>query len=210
MPYHSFSVTKTARYFTAGPAIAEAKGALIALHGYGQLPEFFMRRLQPLADAGWAIVAPEGLHRYYLEGAHGRVCASWMTKEAREDDIVDYVRYLDALSAELGLTERRPVLLGFSQGVATASRWVAMGETAFSRLILWSGVFPPDYPWESGTEPMKAMRVDVALGTEDAFFDDSLLKTTASVLDANAVPFTAHSFQGGHAIDTELLQRLLD
>ena len=34
MPYHSFSVTKTARYFTAGPAIAEAKGALIALHGY--------------------------------------------------------------------------------------------------------------------------------------------------------------------------------
>ena len=65
MPYHSFSVTKTARYFTAGPAIAEAKSALIALHGYGQLPEFFMRRLQPLADAGWAIVAPEGLHRYY-------------------------------------------------------------------------------------------------------------------------------------------------
>jgi hypothetical protein len=54
------------------------------------------------------------------------------------------------------------------------------------------------------------MRIDVALGTEDAFFDDSLLKTTASVLVANAVPFTAHSFQGGHAIDTELLQRLLD
>lgn len=45
MPYHSFSVTKTTRYFTAGPAIAEAKGVLIALHGYGQLPEFFMRRL---------------------------------------------------------------------------------------------------------------------------------------------------------------------
>ena len=166
--------------------------------------------MQPLADAGWAILAPEGLHRFYLEGAYGRVGASWMTKEARKDDILDYVRYLDGLSAELGLTEQRPVLLGFSQGVATASRWVAMGQTAFSRLILWSGVFPPDYPWESGTEHMKAMRVDVALGTEDAFFDDSLLKTTASVLDANAVPFTAHSFQGGHAIDTELLQRLLD
>ena len=57
---------------------------------------------------------------------------------------------------------------------------------------------------------MKALRVDVGLGPEDAFFDDSLLKTTASVLVANAVPFTAHSFQGGHAIDTELLQRLLD
>ena len=133
-----------------------------------------------------------------------------MTKEAREDDIADYVHYLDALATKLGLTERRPVLLGFSQGVATASRWVAMGQTTFSRLILWSGVFPPDYPWASGTEPMKAMRVDVALGTEDAFFDESVLKTTASVLDAKAVPYTTHSFEGGHAIDTDLLQRLLD
>ena len=88
--------------------------------------------------------------------------------------------------------------------------WVAMGNTAFSRLILWSGVFPPDYPWESGTEQMKSMRIDVALGTEDDFFDDSLLKTTASVLEEKAVSFTTHSFQGGHAIDTDLLQRLLD
>ena len=210
MPYHSLSITKTARYFTSGPAISEAKGVLIVLHGYGQLPEFFLRRFQPLADAGWAIVAPEGLHRFYLEGAFGRVGASWMTKEAREDDIADYVRYLDALSVKLDLTERRLVLLGFSQGVATASRWVAMGNTAFSRLILWSGVFPPDYPWESGTEQMKSMRIDVALGTEDDFFDDSLLKTTASVLEAKAVSFTTHSFQGGHAIDTDLLQLLLD
>jgi predicted esterase len=54
------------------------------------------------------------------------------------------------------------------------------------------------------------MPVDVALGTEDAFFDDSLLKTTASVLDANDVPYSTHTFEGGHAIDTELLQRLLD
>ena len=138
MPYHSFSVTKTARYFTAGPAM-EAKRA--------DCPAW----IRPIAGVLHAALATGGYRmghcrtggtaRYYLEGAHGRVGASWMTKEAREDDIVDYVRYLDALSAELRLTERRPVLLGFSQGVATASRWVAMGQTAFSRLILWSGVF---------------------------------------------------------------------
>ena len=144
----------------------------------------------------------------YLE-ERGRVGASWMTKEARKDDILDYVRYLDGLSAELGLTEQRPVLLGFSQGVATASRWVAMGKTAFSRLILWSGVFPPDDPWESGTEPMKAMRVDVALGTEDAFFDDSLRSST-SVLRHPGCHLRPIVFPQRHAIDTELLQRLLD
>ena len=210
MPYHSFDIKKTARYFTIGPAFADSKGILIVLHGYGQLPGFFIKRFQPIADDGWAIVAPEGLHRFYLEGTQGRVGASWMTKEARQDDILDNVHYLDSLATELQLNRQRPVLLGFSQGVATASRWAAMGKITFSRLIMWSGVFPPDYPWTSGTEQMRAMQIDVVYGTEDVFFDDTLLKTTAAVLDANAVPFTAYSFAGGHAIDTDLLHRLLN
>lgn len=210
MPYHSFTIPKTARYFTAGPAPENAKGVLIALHGYGQLPEFFLRRFAPLAEAGWAIIAPEGLHRFYLEGTKGRVGASWMTKEAREDDIRDYVDYLDALAEHVGLAEYDPVLLGFSQGVATASRWLAMGRTKFSRLVLWAGVFPPDYPWEVGCEALQRLRVDVALGTEDPFFDDELLRTTASILDAKQVAYTTHTFPGGHAVDASLLARLLD
>ncbi|HBP44750.1 MAG TPA: hypothetical protein DD635_02535, partial [Flavobacteriales bacterium] len=116
MPYHSFDIKKTARYFTIGPAFADSKGILIVLHGYGQLPGFFIKRFQPIADDGWAIVAPEGLHRFYLEGTQGRVGASWMTKEARQDDILDNVHYLDSLATELQLNRQRPVLLGFSQG----------------------------------------------------------------------------------------------
>ena len=210
MPYRSFPVSKTARYFTAGPEPENAKGVLIALHGYGQLPEFFLRRFAPLAEAGWAVIAPEGLHRFYVEGTKGRVGASWMTKEAREEDIHDYVTFLDDLADHLELAHCNPVLLGFSQGVATASRWVAMGRTVFSRLVLWAGVFPPDYPWENGCEALQNMRVDVALGTEDPFFDDALLQTTASILDTKQVEYTAHTYRGGHSVDPSLLAELLD
>ena len=209
MPYQTLTVSKTVRYHTAGPEPRDAKGVLFALHGYGQLPEYFLRRFAPLAEAGWCVIAPEGMHRFYLDGAHGRVGASWMTKEAREDDIKDYVAYLDALAAHVDTAQHRPILLGFSQGVATASRWVALGATEFQRLVLWAGTFPPDYPWKMDNERLKHLGIDVALGKDDPYFDDGLLQTTAEVLNANGVTFTPHSFEGGHAIDAQLLLRLL-
>ena len=58
-------------------------------------------------------------------------------------------------------------------------------------------------------ERLKHLAIDVALGTDDPYFDDGLLQTTAEVLNANGVTFTPHSFEGGHAIDAQLLLRLL-
>src|SRR5438094_10559164 len=71
-----------------------------------------------------------------------------MTREDRLVEIADYVQYLDAVYQEVfGLLDRSQVTvhaLGFSQGVATASRWTAMGKARVDRLMLWGGEFPPD------------------------------------------------------------------
>jgi predicted esterase len=206
---HNFQVCKTARFATIGPSVEDAKHVMIALHGYGQLPAFFLRKFEPLASEGWCIIAPEGFHRFYLEGTHGRVGASWMTKEDRETDIHDYLLYLDALSEHLNLRNRKPVLLGFSQGVATASRWVAAGAQTFQQLILWAGVFPPDFEWKTGKGQLNQMRLDVALGNDDPFFKDNLLTETASILDSMRVEYMLHRFEGGHAIDSDLLRHIV-
>jgi hypothetical protein len=82
------------RYYTN-----ELKGKskiLVALHGYGQLAQFFARKFAAL-DQSFGIIVPEGPHRFYLEGSSGRVGASWMTKEWREQDIEENTRYLLAL-----------------------------------------------------------------------------------------------------------------
>ncbi len=205
---HHFQVPKTARFSTIGPPLDQAKHVMIALHGYGQLPEFFLRKFAGLAEQGWCIIAPEGFHRFYLNGTSGRVGASWMTKEDRETDIADYVHYLDSLCEHLDLRQRYPVLLGFSQGVATASRWVASGAQSFGHLILWAGVFPPDFEWKTGHSELTNMRVDVALGDKDPFFEDNLLTDTAANLDRMQVPYSLHRFKGGHAIDPDLLHEL--
>src|SRR5437660_2587937 len=150
MHEHHIGVSRTARYFTLGEKPQGVAEVWFACHGYGQLAARFLEKLRVLDDGRRYLVAPEGLSRFYLSEspAERRVGASWMTREDRLAEIDDYVPYLDAVSADVfrSLDRARVTVhaLGYSQGAATASRWVAMGKAKIDRLTLWGGEFPPD------------------------------------------------------------------
>ena len=72
---------------------------IYVLHGYGQLAKYFIRKFNHLENV--IIVAPEGGHRFYLKDTSGRDGASWMTREARETDISDNIKYLNSLDIQL-------------------------------------------------------------------------------------------------------------
>src|SRR5690242_1913739 len=149
MEEHHLSVARTARYFTLGSPGPGTRELWLVCHGYGQLASRFLRPFSALDDGTRLIVAPEGLSRFYSDpNQHERVGASWMTREDRLTEIDDYVRYLDAVHAEVrsagGGGTSRLVVLGFSQGVATACRWVARGSVPVERLIAWGGELPPE------------------------------------------------------------------
>src|SRR5690348_13629606 len=138
----SLRVTRMARYFVAGEPTDTTRDVWIALHGYGQLAEQFLGALEPLSRDDRVVVAPEALSRFYLDepakrhGPESPVGASWMTREDRLNEITDYVRYLDDVAAAVKrvATKATITVLGFSQGVATACRWVSLGHTPVSRL----------------------------------------------------------------------------
>ena len=71
-----------------------------------------------------------------------------MTTEDRLNDIEDYIQFLDTLYEEVKQSLQNPNVkihvLGFSQGAATATRWVGNNVSGMDSLILWSGMFPPD------------------------------------------------------------------
>ena len=127
-PSHRINVPRSARYHLLGDRRG-AEELWLVLHGYSQLASSFLKWFEPVARPGRLIVAPEGLSRaYFDESGARRVGASWMTREDREAEIEDYVRYLDALTDELmGSIPPLPRIQvhGFSQGAATAARWAA-------------------------------------------------------------------------------------
>ena len=135
-------VSKTMRYFTIGD-INKADKLIYVLHGYGQLASYFLKSFEKLSDS-YLIIAPEGMHRFYLNGTSGRVGASWMTKEAREIDIFENTQNLNKLNNTFDKKFKKTIILGFSQGGATAARWFFNNSKKFDQLILWASVFPPE------------------------------------------------------------------
>ncbi len=210
MEEHHLSVPRTARYHTLGDA-RKAKALWIVLHGYGHLARYFLRKFEPLAN-GLFIVAPEGLSRFYLDEALNRVGATWMTREDRENEIADQITYLDQLIAHCSpmLPEASPVVvLGFSQGVATASRWAVAGTTRPERLILWGGTLPPEIEAASLSARLANCSVDIVLGTQDTIVPLAIGAEAAARFREAGVPCVVHQHPGGHDLDPVLLGQFL-
>lgn len=163
-------------------------------------------------------MAPEGLSRYYLDdtrgGSHASspVGATWMTREDRESEIADQISYLDSLhdvvaaAASPGATL---TVLGFSQGVATACRWLDHGRTRADRLICWGGAIPDDVRLGQGS-PIRHPALWLVTGTRDMYVTGERVAHQESVLRAASVPFTRLAFDGGHRLDDATMRHLAD
>jgi len=212
---HHLEVARTARYWVLGDDIASPREVWFVLHGYRQLARRFLTRFECVDDGTRRIVAPEGLSRFYVGregGRHGPesvVGATWMTREDRDREIHDYVRYLDRL-AEVSLAGLQPetfvVVLGFSQGVATAARWTTLGSMRPQRLLLWGDLLPPDLDFARAVSAWAGTDVLLVRGQDDrAFADGDLMATERERLETSGLRLRVHRYAGGHDVLPEVL-----
>ena len=196
------TTSKTQRCFVQGN-ISKSNLLLIVLHGYGQLGEYFLRKFNQLSDE-YYIVAPEGMHHFYLKGSSGRVGASWMTKEARTTDIEDNNKYLDAVIESFKSKKdfEKIIVLGFSQGGATAARWTAQRKD-IDQLILWASVFPPDIEESFVSHYKKGTFV---IGKQDEFYDEAAQKIEIS--NYKNLGFEIIEYEGKHDIEGTTLLKI--
>ena len=227
MTTHTIETARTARYVTLGgaaaPAAAGASGVRevwVCCHGYGQLAERWARHFQPLAGPDRLLVVPEALSRFYLDARYQRVGASWMTREAREDEIADQTRYLDAVyraacgGAGVDPVSVRLVGFGFSQGTAAVGRWIARSPLLarrprrVHRLIVWGGRLP--HEWDLAAEHGWLSKADVTLvaGDRDPIATPGRMIEQERALREAAVPYEAISFSGEHRLNARVLAGL--
>ena len=217
---HHLRVTRTARYVTLGRPHAALREVWIVCHGHGQLAARFIRHFAALDDDTRLVVAPEALSRYYLDppaagpAAERRVGATWMTREDRLSEVNDYVGYLDALHTHVFRQVDRGAVrlhvLGFSQGVATACRWVCRGHASPDDVTLWAGVVPPDLDLVADGGALRAARLSLVVGAHDEFATPEAVAEQQERLRAAGIGFRATIFDGGHALDGTVLRQLAD
>ncbi|MDQ6635282.1 MAG: phospholipase [Gemmatimonadota bacterium] len=216
---HAIVVPRTARYYTLGPTHGFPRELWFVCHGYGQLAGRFIRQFAPLDDGTRLVVAPEALSRFYLDpipvrrsDPTPRIGATWMTREDREAEIADYVTYLEQLAGEvrhpLAGAGPRIVVLGFSQGTATVSRWLAASEMRVDQLVLWGGTIPPELDLAAWASRLHGAAITLVIGEHDEFATPAAVAAEAERLSAAGVAFTLQRYAGGHAIEATALQQL--
>ena len=212
MEEKKISISKTVRFYTLGEQNREVEHLWYLLHGYGQLAGYFIRPFREFESSKRLLVAPEGMHRFYLEGTEGRIGASWMTKEDRLQDIEDYCRYLNQLHAEL-LTGLNPDvkihILGFSQGVATAFRWVNHFEGQITSLHGWAGTFPPDIDYALNRERFQKLRITAHFADNDRYIPLEKADELEFQLKSQGISLKRFDYKGEHKFYPEPLKDLI-
>ena len=215
---HEIIVPRTSRYAVLGAPVSEAAELWLVCHGYAQLASRFIRRFHCIDDGKRTIVAPEALSRFYVTGGSGphsdrdKVGASWMTREARDAEIDDQVRYLDTvLDRVLEGRSRDDILvvaLGFSQGAGPVCRWAARCALPPDHLVAWGAGVPLELLTGDAVRRLSRQSFTIVMGSNEPIADAGKVAAHRAQLDAAGISHRFVRYEGGHDIDSAVLARL--
>lgn len=213
----SIEVRRTALVASRGPAPGpDVREVWYVLHGQAMRAAQILDMAAALDDGSRLLIGPEALNRHYIGPAVSKdapIGATWMTSADRENEIRDYVAYLDDVHActmrRFGAAKPPVTILGFSQGGAAAVRWAALGNVRPAHLLVWESSLPPEVDYRSLVARQHGMRVTYVCGTRDKFITPKVLDAQHALLSGADVPFEAISFDGGHRLDDATLKAIV-
>ncbi len=211
------SYSTSSNYATLNTYSEKTRNIWFVFHGLGHLSRYFLDHFKNLNPEENYIVAPEAPNLYYQDKKYRYVGACWLTREKRDLGIHNNNTYLDAVfEAELNakLTEgNRLIILGFSQGVSVATRWMYSRKIICHQLILHSGSIPREFE-AFAFENLITNALTFLYGTEDSLIDTNRLteELEYAAKIAGKEPEVVH-FKGGHEVNAssilELSRRLI-
>lgn len=209
MKEHHITVQRTARYYTLGSLNAQTQRVWIVAHGFGQMAASFLKNFEDMISEHDFFVAPEALNRFYSKGSSGTVGATWMTREDRMNEIQDYCHYLDSLYHALGLDAFKGeiIVLGFSQGSSTITRWVDSTLCRVSKTVVYAGEVGAEVFPLKESSGLKRTQNYFIYGTKDEFFNQA----TFDMMIERYKPLNAEviSYDGNHSVNASVLLQVV-
>ena len=203
----SYQTTKT--YSTLNTLTSKTKHVWLVCHGIEYLSKYFLKYFKELNPHENYIIAPQAPSKYYLNSEYKHVGASWLTKENTLAETENVLNYLDAvLEAENIPADKNLIVLGYSQGVSIAMRYVARRKLYCSQLVLLSGGIPKELAAE-GFKFSKA-KVTMIYGTKDGYLNEGrIVNETKKAIELFGDNFNSIAFDGGHEVNIQLINGLV-
>jgi predicted esterase len=200
-------------YETLNAFTAKTKNVWMVFHGIGYLSRYFLAHFDGLpADENY-FIAPQAPSKYYLDNRYAYVGASWLTRVDREQETKNVMAYLDAIWQQEKPRQQdvNLIVMGFSQGVSIATRWLAHKQIPCRTLLLYAGGLPKELEATDMAHLVaNGTQIFSIIGDSDAFLTPERLKEEEAKL---GTLFQGKAqmvrFHGGHEIKKEILTQLV-
>ncbi len=198
-------------YETLNEYTNNTKNVWLVFHGIGYLSRFFIRHFSQLPSDENYIICPQAPSKYYKDSSYKRVGASWLTRENTVIETQNVLNYVDALveNENIDFNTVNFIVLGYSQGVSIASRWLALRKQFCNKLIMISGVFPKELNDTSFTH-LPNLKTVHSVGLNDEIFDPKNVKKQEDRLHSYFPEIEFINHDGGHILETKLLEAYLN
>lgn len=205
---NSVSYTSTNTYQTLNELTENTKTVWLVFHGIGYLSKYFLKYFKHLNQQENYIIIPQAPSKYYLNGEYKHIGASWLTRENTELEIKNVLNYLDAVYDAEGLSGIQNLnIMGYSQGVSVATRFIARRNIRCKNLIMHSGKVPQELTADD-FKFLDKTNFSFIYGTEDEYLKSGIVKVEETRLK-KLFPKNLEilTFEGGHEVNTQLISK---
>lgn len=146
MPEHKISYTTQKTYSTLNEMSDDTEYIWFVCHGIGYLSRYFINYFDGLNPQKHFIIAPQAPSKYYQDKQYKYIGASWLTREDTALEMENIKAYFDAIyQNEIHpYMNKKLIVLGYSQGVSVAMRWLAKSRISCDKLLIHSGGIPEE------------------------------------------------------------------
>lgn len=203
----SYSIKNS--YSTLNKHTSATKYVWFVCHGMGYLSRYFLKYFKGLDPKDHYIIAPQAQSKYYITPKFQHVGAGWLTKENTLVDTENVMTYFDAIFERENISEAQHlIVLGYSQGVSVAMRYLAKRQLKCTQLVLHSGGIPKelkakDFDFFEG-------QTKLIYGTKDEYLNDDRMQlelSKAKELFGNRLEVMP--FDGIHEVNVKLINNLI-
>ena len=200
--------TNTNTYNTLNVLSEKTENVWLVFHGIGFLSKYFLRYFKKLNPDKNYIIAPQAPSKYYLNNEFKYVGASWLTKESTAIEMGNVLHYIDAIIASEKIPlDKKLIVLGFSQGVSIATRWVTHRKINFNKLIIYAGSIPNELTTKDFDYlNFNISKIELVYGDKDEYLSTERLKKEKKKSDSLFLKKARTTiFNGGHEVKTTIL-----
>lgn len=197
-------------YSTLNKLSKDTKTVWFVCHGMGYLSRYFLKYFKGLDPVDNYIIAPQAPSKYYLQPKM-HVGANWLTRDHTDAGMENIINYFDAILEAENIPESIDlIILGYSQGVSVAMRYMAQRQLQCNQLVLHSGGIPKELVAKDFEYLREDAKVKLIYGTEDEYLDeDRIKKESKKVTELFGNRVTVFPFNGKHIVNVDYINNLV-